>query len=87
MSHMQLGKAIGILYNLFQREMDAHSDVSLWGAPSECHTDVSRMFEDEYKKAIKQINGGGWTIKKINDEATARGISGRWMYYNFNILN
>lgn len=50
-----LGMVLSRLYRLSQETEAMHEDVSLWGAPSECHGDVSRGHDMAVKEEMHRL--------------------------------
>ena len=40
-----LGEVVSELYRLGSDTISAHEDISLWGAPGECHADENKGYE------------------------------------------
>jgi hypothetical protein len=61
---------------------EAHDDVDLWNAPSECHGLVQKFIDKEFDKLEKKIiDNYGLTIDELHNEIVKR-TTGRWTYYN-----
>jgi len=52
---MELGQIVGIFAKLKANEMIGHDDVSAWGAPSECHNDVTKTSEATWIRTEKEL--------------------------------
>lgn len=77
-----LGKIAGMLVKAASDEAAYHDDVSLFGAPSECHRDVRRGCRKHNTELVEAIEiATGYTASELRDELTAR-CSGKWLYHN-----
>lgn len=70
-----LGAALWIVAKAEAAEHFMHADVDAWGAPGECHHDVSRGEEQRMLAACAKaeaITGAPWS--EIIEQAKARGV-------------
>jgi hypothetical protein len=69
-----LGKAISVLILCEVHEVSAHADVDAFGAPGECHRDVSRRAPQRARLARKQAEAiARAPLRVIRREAIKRG--------------
>lgn len=64
MMSQHLGKALTILAGQLVDEEIMHADVDAWGAPSECHRDVSRGERRRHRAAIWKARGASRMSKR-----------------------
>lgn len=70
----QLGKALSILAQHEVDELIQHDDVDAWGAPSECHRDVSRGEGRRWRRARKHAEAVARApLRVIEKQAKRRG--------------
>jgi hypothetical protein len=70
-----LGRVLSIVVRAEVDEHSLHADVSAWGAPSECHDDVSRGEERRMQEAVRQAEAeAGKSWEDIVEEAKQRGF-------------
>jgi len=69
---LTIGRAISVFAKLESDEIIMHDDVSAWGAPSECHADVSRGYEKRYLEAELEA---GFTEKELKKICEDRGLN------------
>ena len=51
----QLGLMVSELYRLGILNEGLHEDISLWSAPSECHTLISRSYDTAVQKELDRL--------------------------------
>ena len=81
-NHRELGMLIGFFAKSEADQIIMHDDVSAWHAPSECHDDVSKGHEIEWKgmedtfgtfeSLMKRIDDLGMNSKRIYENAVGR---------------
>jgi hypothetical protein len=49
-----LGEVLSRFYQLGLNTIECHEDVSRWNAPSECHGDVNRGYDDAVEKRLRK---------------------------------
>jgi hypothetical protein len=49
-----LGEVLSRFYQLGLNTIECHEDVSRWNAPSECHGDVNRGYDDAVENAFEK---------------------------------
>lgn len=69
-----LGAVLSVLAMAEVNEEIMHADVSAWGAPSECHADVSRGEDVRMAEAVAQAEAmAGAPLETILADARERG--------------
>lgn len=69
-----LGRVLSVLATAEASEIAMHADVSAWGAPSECHRDVSRGEEQRFREARRHAEAlARRPMRIIKQEARRRG--------------
>lgn len=66
---LTLGAAVGIIRRKARAYHEAHEDVDMWYAPSECHYDVDRSFVREPRRIRRQV---GCSIEDVLHMVTKR---------------
>lgn len=67
-----LGYWAGRWFNLFVMETEAHDDVEAWYAPSECHEDVSRSYDEMRQDLVYEMERAGISYSRYRKELKAR---------------
>lgn len=75
-----LGKIAGMLRHEYRCMIEMHEDVRMWGAPSECHADVTAGYVERCVALVTDIERvTGYTAKELDRELVNR-CSAKFLY-------
>ena len=78
-----LSRAVSLIVQYHRRESDMHADIRAWGAPGECHEDLSRGEASRFRDVRKHIEGvTGFKYKMVRAEILRR-VSAKFAYNFF----
>ena len=61
----KLSRLVSEYHMIQEEENDFHNDVSMWGAPSECHLDVTAMYSEEWSDFWLKVSAIYGDIEKF----------------------